>query len=150
MFWIMRHTDIPDIKLRKIQSIHYRTLHSLDKIIWDVNWFMIDYLRFYVLLKNFSLIWRRHHCRWRAANFGLCSALRAFEQGGIFIMPHLLWHGTSVFLVSSEGPPHLAASHDTRGDVEDLFLPESSRGLRCKENIYVKKTSRDILSHVSI
>jgi hypothetical protein len=26
-------------------------------------------LRFYVPLKNFSLIWRRHHCRWRAAKF---------------------------------------------------------------------------------
>jgi hypothetical protein len=38
-------------------------------------------------------------------NLGLCSALRAFEQGGIFIMPHLLWHGASVFPVSSEGPP---------------------------------------------
>jgi hypothetical protein len=24
----------------------------------------------------------------RAANLGLCSALRAFEQGGIFIVPH--------------------------------------------------------------
>jgi hypothetical protein len=35
-------------------------------------------------------------------NLGLCSALRAFEQGGIFIVPHLLWHGTSVFPVSSE------------------------------------------------
>jgi hypothetical protein len=61
-----------------------------------------------------------------AANLGLCSALRAFEQGGIFIVPHVLrhgtglyglirktgthvsqwdsvWHGTSVFPVSSEG-----------------------------------------------
>jgi hypothetical protein len=54
-------------------------------------------------------------------NLGLCSALRAFEQGGVFIMPHLLRHGTSVFLVSSEGPPHLIASYDTLGDVEDLF-----------------------------
>jgi hypothetical protein len=54
-------------------------------------------------------------------NLGLCSALRAFEQGGIFIVPHLLWHGASVFPVSSEGPPHLVASYDTRGDVEDLF-----------------------------
>jgi hypothetical protein len=26
----------------------------------------------------------------RAANFDLCSALRAFEQGGVFIVPHLL------------------------------------------------------------
>jgi hypothetical protein len=48
-------------------------------------------------------------------NLGLCSALRAFEQGGIFIVPHLLWHGTSVFPVSSEGPPHSVASYDTRG-----------------------------------
>jgi hypothetical protein len=48
-------------------------------------------------------------------NLGLCSALRAIEQGGIFIVPHLLWHGTSVFPVSSEGPPHLVASYDTRG-----------------------------------
>jgi hypothetical protein len=32
-------------------------------------------------------------------NLGLCSALRAFEQGGIFIVQHLLWHGTSVFPV---------------------------------------------------
>jgi hypothetical protein len=27
------------------------------------------FLGFYVPLKNFSLIWRRHHCRWRAAKF---------------------------------------------------------------------------------
>jgi hypothetical protein len=54
-------------------------------------------------------------------NLGLCSALRAFEQGGIFIVQHLLWHGTSVFPVSSEGPPHLVASYDTQGDVDDLF-----------------------------
>jgi hypothetical protein len=30
-------------------------------------------------------------------NLGLCSALKAIEQGGIFIAPHLLRHGTSVF-----------------------------------------------------
>jgi hypothetical protein len=54
-------------------------------------------------------------------NSGLWSALRAFEQGGIFIVQHLLWHGTSVFQVSSEELPHSAASYDTRGGVEDLF-----------------------------
>jgi hypothetical protein len=51
--------------------------------------------------------------------------LRAFEEGGIFIVPHLLWHGTSVFLVSSEGLPHSVASYDTQEDVEDLFQPGS-------------------------
>jgi hypothetical protein len=30
---------------------------------------LIDYLRFYVPLKNFSLIWRRHYSPWRAAQF---------------------------------------------------------------------------------
>jgi hypothetical protein len=29
---------------------------------------LIDYLLVYVPLKNFSLLWRRYHCRWRAAN----------------------------------------------------------------------------------
>jgi hypothetical protein len=40
----------------------------------------------------------------RAANLGLCSPLRAFEQGGIFIVPHLLRHGASVYTASSERP----------------------------------------------
>jgi hypothetical protein len=54
-------------------------------------------------------------------NLDLCSALRAFEQGGIFIMPHLLWHGASVLPVSSEGLPYSVASYDTQGYVENLF-----------------------------
>jgi hypothetical protein len=54
-------------------------------------------------------------------NLGLCSALKAFEQGRIFIVPHLLSHGISVFPVSSEGRPHLIASCDLQGDAEDLF-----------------------------
>jgi hypothetical protein len=54
-------------------------------------------------------------------NLGLFSALRAYEQGGIFIVPHLLWHGASVFPVSSEGPLHSVASYDTQVDVKNLF-----------------------------
>jgi hypothetical protein len=50
-------------------------------------------------------------------NLGQCSALKAFEQVGIFIVSHLLWHGTSVFQVSTEGPPHSVTSYDTRGGV---------------------------------
>jgi hypothetical protein len=40
-------------------------------------------------------------------NSGLSSALRAFEQEGIFI--------ASAFPVKSEGPPHLVASYATQG-----------------------------------
>ena len=54
-------------------------------------------LEFLVQLENFSLILRRHHYRWRAANFDLCSALMAIEQWGFFSVPHLLWHGASVY-----------------------------------------------------
>jgi hypothetical protein len=75
---------------------------------------MIDYLLFYVPFKIISLMWRRNQgC--------LCSALRAFQQEGIFIVPHLLWHGASAFPVSSEGLPHSVAFYDTEGDVENLF-----------------------------
>jgi hypothetical protein len=48
-------------------------------------------------------------------------ALRAIEQGGIFIVPHLLRHETSVFPLSSEGPNHSVTSYDTHGEAEDLF-----------------------------
>jgi hypothetical protein len=48
--------------------------------------------------------------------------LRAFEQGGIFIVLHLQWHRASFFPVSTERPPHSATSYDTQGDVEDLFI----------------------------
>jgi hypothetical protein len=54
-------------------------------------------------------------------NLGLCSALMAFDQGGIFIVPHLLWHGAFGFPISSEGSPHFVAFYNTQGDVEDLF-----------------------------
>ena len=61
-------------------------------------------LGLYVPLENFSLIWRRHHCRWRAANFDLCSTLMAIEQWGFFSVSHLLWHGASVYNDYLQGP----------------------------------------------
>jgi hypothetical protein len=48
---------------------------------------LIDYLRFYVPLKNFSL----KYGDVTIASEGLQnSAIKAFKQGGMFIMPHLL------------------------------------------------------------
>ena len=55
---------------------------------------MVLFVCLFVLsrLSNFSAIQRLSPLpvTARAANLGLCSALRAFEQGGIFIVPHLL------------------------------------------------------------
>jgi hypothetical protein len=54
---------------------------------------LIDYLQFYVRLKHFSFIILYGDITIAGEglqNLGLCSALWAFEQGGIFIVPHLL------------------------------------------------------------
>jgi hypothetical protein len=50
-----------------------------------IDW-LIDYLPFYVPLKNILLIWRRHHCRWRAAKFRPMLGAQGFEKGGIFAL----------------------------------------------------------------
>ena len=62
-----------------------------------------------VSLENFSLIWRCHHYRKRAADFDLCSAFMAIERWGIFSVPHLLWHGASVYKGHPRGPVKLTS-----------------------------------------
>jgi hypothetical protein len=51
-----------------------------------------------------------HHYRWRTAKFRPMLGVQGLWAGRIFIVPHMLWHGASVFPVSSEGPPHSVAS----------------------------------------
>jgi hypothetical protein len=67
-----------------------------------------------------------HHYRW-LGNLGLCSALRAFKQGGIFIVPHLLRHGTSVYTVSSERPAPTSHSGVRTPQLKDhqIFEPDA-------------------------
>ena len=53
---------------------------------------------------EFSLVRRRHHCRWRTTTFYLCSTLMAFEKWCFFSSPHLLLHGASVYNGHLRGP----------------------------------------------
>ena len=77
-------------------------------------------LVFFVPLENLSLIWRRHHYRWRGANFELCLALMAIEQWGFFNVPHPLWHGASLYNGHLRGP----VKHTyCRALAEQLSLP---------------------------
>ena len=55
--------------------------HQTPGTVMHTMLFLFVCLGFIVPHENFSLIWRRHHCRWRAAIFYL----------------YLLWHGASVF-----------------------------------------------------
>ena len=59
-------------------------------------WFCLFVLGISSLFENFSLIWWCHHCRWRAANFNLCSAILAIAQCEFFNVPHL-WHGPLLY-----------------------------------------------------
>jgi hypothetical protein len=61
---------------------------------------------------------KSHSAKWSVGEFNLCRWV--FRDRPVSIS-HLLWHGTSVFPVSDEGPPHSVASYDTHGDAEDLF-----------------------------
>ena len=63
---------------------------------------MYVYSEFIVPLENFSLIWRRQHCRWRAENFELYSTLMAIEQWGFSNVPHLLWNELPFLMVISD------------------------------------------------
>ena len=70
-------------------------------------WCLNRTLWFYVPFENFSIIWRRHHYRWRASYFDLYSALMVIEQWGFLSVPHLLWHaGYPFIMVISEDPWH--------------------------------------------
>jgi hypothetical protein len=82
---------------------------------------LIDYLRFYVPLKNFSLIWRRHHCRWRAANFRPVLGAQGLWAGRNYYRatPAVTRDLGFSDLIRRTGP--FSTSYDKRGGVEDLF-----------------------------
>jgi hypothetical protein len=82
-----------------VSALHHE-YSCLEPMLWEVGW-LITY-DFMSLSRIFHLYREVTIASEGLQNLGLCSALRAFEQGGIFIVPHLLWHGTSVFRVSSK------------------------------------------------
>ena len=57
-----------------------------------------------VPLENSPLIWRRHYCPWRAANFDVWSALMSIEHWWFFSVPRLLRQGASVYNGHLRGP----------------------------------------------
>ena len=84
----------------------------------------------YVSLENFSLIWRQRHYRWRAVNCYLHSTLMAIEQWGFFSVPHLLWHGASVYNGHLRGP--LTLKPIAKRLVVDLSLPVFTTLMVCR------------------
>ena len=95
----------------------------------DNEIFLFVCLGFIVPLEIFSLIWRRHHYRWRAANLDPWSAFMAIEQWRFFSVPHLLWHGSSVYNDHLRGPVTLTPIAE-RYAVELSLLDNENMSLR--------------------
>ena len=102
--------------------IRPRTLTSMSNFKGFYDMALFVYLKIIGLLENFSLVWRRRHCRWKAVNFDLCLALMAIEQWGFFSVPHLLWHGAFVYDGHLQGPVTLTAIAE-----RPLYLPYTQK-----------------------
>jgi hypothetical protein len=117
-------------KYKRKDSVNVnRTSLAFQKVLNVISLVSINFIKhkkkdiqFYILLPYSLKILNLHICassQWFSiiSNqvYILCES-NTFGQGGIFIVPHMLWHGTSVFPASSEGPPHLVASYNSWGD----------------------------------
>ena len=105
-----------------------------------------DFVFFLFLpLANFSLIWKRHHYKWRASNFDLSLTLMATEQWLFFSVPHLLWHGASVYNGHLRGPVTL--THTAERFALELSLPVfttlflSRLGFELNQRMYMQMKS---------
>ena len=72
----------------------YTALKTKSRNFYDL---FVCFFGFIVPLENCSLIWRRHHYRWRGTNFDISLAVMPIEQWGFFRVSHLLWYVASIY-----------------------------------------------------
>ena len=70
----------------------------------------------------------RHFCGKGLQNFVGCPAFTIFDQGGIFIVPHMYSNGASAFMLSFEGLPLLDALYIKQG-VLRIYCNVDPKGL---------------------
>ena len=82
MYYDMVTLDRKDKALETRQPFYNSSIDTARVLVFNRNR-LIDWL-FVVFhpVENISLILRRHHCWWRAANLDLCLALMAFSSEG--------------------------------------------------------------------
>ena len=107
--WLMLATFLIGSTLFTYGPCSFTVYGRLDNafVLYLVNYFICLFCLFVCLFvcllggfrstQKFSLVWRRHHYRWKTAKFDFCPALMASEQWGFFIAAHILWQGTSVY-----------------------------------------------------
>jgi hypothetical protein len=98
---------------------------------WHILWwslmycFICDWLMFYVLLKNISLLWRRHHYLWRAAKFRPMLGAQGLSAGRDLYPATPAVTRYLVFFRSHPKDHPIQSPFTTHKDVEDLFYPGS-------------------------
>ena len=80
--------------LHQKKNTAYTALKTKSRNFYDL---FVCFFGFIVPLENCSLIWRRHHYRWRATNFDIILAVMPIEQWEFFRVSHLLWHVASIY-----------------------------------------------------
>ena len=112
-----------DIMCNKKYFFFPSYLTRLCEINWLINW-LIDRAFFtsrrkYFIYMEASLLSVKGCYIW-----AFFSALLALEQ--FFIVPHMLWHGTFLFAISSEGLHYCRRLSRTARGTEDLCWPGST------------------------
>ena len=75
-------------------------------------------------------------CWW----FKIVSASLALKEGGSFLEPHLMWQGTSVNAISSEGPLHFGRLLRQARGTENLYSPRCTGNTPIDNIIWQMKT----------
>jgi hypothetical protein len=118
-------TILKDTELN-VLSLIFSSKNSKDREFRQYILLFIDYLQFYVPLKNISLIWRCHHCRWRAAKFRpMFDAQGLWAGRDLYRATLAVTRGLGFFGLIRRTAP-FSRLYDIWGDVEDQFYPESS------------------------
>jgi hypothetical protein len=98
--------------------INNNQLNCIGYQIYRNDW-LIDYLLFYVSLKNFSLIWRRHHYRRSAAKWPMPSSQGLWAGRGPYHATPTVTRDLGFFRSHPKDRPHSVASYVTHGGAED-------------------------------
>jgi hypothetical protein len=103
---------------------------------------LIHYLLFYVPLKNFSLIWRHHHCRWRAAKYRPMLGAQGLWAGRDYLSSHTCCNTGPQFVRfhPKDRPIQSLQRHawGCRGPVLTRILT----GIKWKKTLWLKRLKR--------
>jgi hypothetical protein len=105
-------------------------------ILWLTVCELVGYLLIYVTLKNFSLIWRIHHCWWRAAKFRPMLGAQGIWAGGS-LSCHTCCSMGSWFFLSHLKESLIQSPLTTRMGMQRTYSKPDPHGAKLCVSVYV-------------